>query len=312
MSGPYRSGSKALMARKNDSSSNRKTRPPDRSTKSSGRSSRPGGRSRAKKSVAPTCRGTETYWQAVRKPVYALVFLLPMIVLYETGVAVWGQEAAREALTQAHQPYTGEALRVVPDTLIQVVLGRPAHYLGWPGLFFSGSVIVVTLIIWQIISRQSWSVKLDHVVGMTGESVLYASFLLLPYVLVGYMPLKGSRGLPTHRWMDLFFDLGAGVYEEFIFRFALMGLIILLLVKFAELDRAPAGVIAALVAAIVFASAHHIGPLGEPFALKTFSVRTGLGLFFGGVFITRGFGVAAGTHVFYNILVGMAQLNSLS
>ena len=56
-------------------------------------------------------------------------------------------------------------------------LGRLDGRLGWGALFVSGGVILITLIIWQFASRQSWSLRFDHLVGMFSESVLYASLL---------------------------------------------------------------------------------------------------------------------------------------
>lgn len=295
------------MARKTDASARKKKKPASRPGKSVGRPGK--GASRSAKS-APVAN--ETYWRAVRKPVYALVFLLPMMILYETGVFLWGHQAARQALAQAHVRYEGQVLRNAADIFIRSLLGGLEDYLGWGGLFLSGFVIVLTLVVWQIVSRQSWTIKLDHVVGMTGESVLYASIPLLPYVVASFLPPRGYWGLPTNRWMDLFFDLGSGVYEEFIFRLVLVGLLILVLTKFAELDFFPAGVIAVGFSAVVFAVVHHVGAIGEPFAWMTFAVRTLLGLFFGAIYIARGFGIAAGAHVFYNILLGIAQSDGLS
>ena len=146
----------------------------------------------AGKKAQPTPTQTETYWQAVRRPVYALAFLLPMMALYETGVVLWGHESAREALSNANRPYAGEILRNGADALIRKLLGRLGVELGWAGLFVSGGVIIVTLVVWQVVSRQSWSLRFDHVVGMFSESVFYASLLPLMYVIASLRPLGAA------------------------------------------------------------------------------------------------------------------------
>ena len=61
----------------------------------------------------------------------------------------------------------------------------------------------------------------------------------------------------------------------------------------------------ALLTSIVFAGAHHIGPMGEPFLWYTFLFRMTAGIFFAALFVYRGFGVAAGTHAMYDVLVGL-------
>ena len=58
-----------------------------------------------------------------------------------------------------------------------------------------------------------------------------------------------------------------------------------------------------LVSAVLFA-AHHHPPIGsEPFHSMRFLFRAAAGLFLGALFVYRGYGVAAGTHVLYNLMV---------
>jgi membrane protease YdiL (CAAX protease family) len=70
-------------------------------------------------------------------------------------------------------------------------------------------------------------------------------------------------------------------------------------------------VIAVLLTSLAFAAAHYAGPYGEPVQLFcstfwfSFSFRFLAGVFFGTLFVYRGFGVAAGTHAGYDILVGV-------
>jgi membrane protease YdiL (CAAX protease family) len=59
------------------------------------------------------------------------------------------------------------------------------------------------------------------------------------------------------------------------------------------------------VSALLFSTAHHIGPVGEPFHGYVFVFRTLAGVFFAVVYQYRGFGIAVGAHAFYDILVGV-------
>jgi len=56
---------------------------------------------------------------------------------------------------------------------------------------------------------------------------------------------------------------------------------------------------------LLFSAAHYVGPLGERFELYSFTFRTLAGMFFAVLFIVRGFGIAAGTHAVYDVLVGL-------
>ncbi len=97
--------------------------------------------------------------------------------------------------------------------------------------------------------------------------------------------------------------LGAGVYEETLFRLILVPL----LWKALRLLQAPqvlASTLAVTGSALLFALAHHAGTPGETFTWFAFVFRWMAGVFFAWVFVLRGFGIAVGTHTLYDILVG--------
>jgi membrane protease YdiL (CAAX protease family) len=56
---------------------------------------------------------------------------------------------------------------------------------------------------------------------------------------------------------------------------------------------------------LLFSAAHYVGPLGDTFAIYSFTFRFLAGMFFASLFLVRGFGIAAGTHAVYDILVGL-------
>jgi membrane protease YdiL (CAAX protease family) len=103
--------------------------------------------------------------------------------------------------------------------------------------------------------------------------------------------------------------LGAGVYEELLFRLLLLPLLAWVLRRLA-MSPAAAMVGAVLLSSLLFAIAHHIGPYGEPFAWFKFFFRLLAGIFFAVLFVYRGFGIAAGTHAGYDLLVGLSELSA--
>ena len=76
-----------------------------------------------------------------------------------------------------------------------------------------------------------------------------------------------------------------------------------------RLSRPRALAVAVLTTSLAFSLAHYVGPAAEAFDLFTFTFRTIAGAFFAVLFVTRGFGVAVGTHAAYDLLVGIL-LNS--
>ena len=73
-----------------------------------------------------------------------------------------------------------------------------------------------------------------------------------------------------------------------------------------RLPKVAAVSLAAVVAALAFAAAHHVGPYGEPMRTDFFVFRTIAGLYFTLLFVARGFGIAVGAHAGYDVLVGVA------
>jgi membrane protease YdiL (CAAX protease family) len=97
--------------------------------------------------------------------------------------------------------------------------------------------------------------------------------------------------------------LGAGIYEEALFRLALLPAIYQAL----RLLHAPA-LLAATCAvtgsSLAFSLAHHAGASGEPFAWYPFFFRWLAGTYFAWVCCARGFGIAVGAHAAYDVGVG--------
>jgi membrane protease YdiL (CAAX protease family) len=98
--------------------------------------------------------------------------------------------------------------------------------------------------------------------------------------------------------------LGAGIYEEVLFRLVLFSALLWLL-RSADVPGLLAFLLAAVTGAAVFSYAHHLGPFGEPYNGYVFLFRTLAGLYFTLIFQTRGFGIAVGAHALYDVLVGI-------
>ncbi len=125
--------------------------------------------------------------------------------------------------------------------------------------------------------------------------------------LEGQAILEAASTAPGHPMASVIGYLGAGVYEEAMFRLALIPLIY----GSARMIHTPqllAGTLAVTGSALLFSLAHHAGLPGESFTWFAFIFRWLAGIFFAWVFLVRGFGVAVGTHAAYDVLVGWAGL----
>jgi membrane protease YdiL (CAAX protease family) len=224
-----------------------------------------------------------SYWVQSRWPVTSLAFTAPLLVLYEVGVLVLRQDAFRNGA--------------------DVWMRRRLDHLGFGQYFLLPLLTVCLLLGWQYISRQPWRFSPSVLYGMAGECGLLAGGLWLLLWLEGLvagslrLSLRGSLGTVVAY-------LGAGIYEELLFR------VILLVSAIGLLRWLRAGPWASmlggiLVTSLLFAAAHHV--YGEPFVWFSFVFRTLAGGFFAVLFLYRGFGIAAGTHAGYDVLIALTS-----
>jgi len=143
------------------------------------------------------------------------------------------------------------------------------------------------------------------------ESAIYAMVMgtLIIFVmtkLLGISPqLAGGGGLIASQSLGTraVMSIGAGVYEETVFRLGLVGGTVALLSKVLNLHRWLAVAIAFVVSSLLFSAMHHIPPYGDPLHLGIFTFRFLAGLCFATIFWTRGFAVAVYTHALYDLYV---------
>jgi hypothetical protein len=69
------------------------------------------------------------------------------------------------------------------------------------------------------------------------------------------------------------------------------------------LRRPTAGWAAAILAALLFSAFHYVGPYAYPLELQSFTFRFLAGLAFSGLYLVRGFGIAAWTHALYDVFL---------
>lgn len=234
------------------------------------------------------------YLAETHSPLHCLVFLLPMLIAYEAGLY----------LLEPIPGYAGPA-KVVAVDLFEKFLAA----FGASGLHLPALAVVAILLGCQVFSKQPWRVHWPTLLGMTGESLLLALPLLALNQAVSRMAgvgLIAAKGR-AEVWLDqLILSLGAGIYEELVFRLILISLLSFLLVDLAELPKASALAAIIVLSSLAFALQHHY-PGNEAFEPARFSFRLMAGGYLASIFVLRGFAVAVGCHAFYDIIVVTAN-----
>jgi hypothetical protein len=103
-------------------------------------------------------------------------------------------------------------------------------------------------------------------------------------------------------WTQVALSIGAGIYEELLFRVIIVGGLYGLFRVVLGFKTA-AYILAAVLGAFLFSGIHYLGPLGDAFTLPSFSFRFLFGLALNILYLVRGFGIAAWTHALYDIVI---------
>jgi membrane protease YdiL (CAAX protease family) len=241
------------------------------------------------------------YFSLSRTPTYGFLGAVPLLIAYECLIVATNTDRA-------------VAVRVGADLWTKQLLaatGATAH------LTFGACAFVLGLVIFVLDRKAKARIRLRYFAFMLAESMVYAvvvatvvsnlvaRILHLP-VGAAVLPMAASvmeeKGqLP----LQLALSLGAGLYEELIFRVLLIWVLFtptrIFLPKFMGYSAA------AVIAALTFSAVHFIGPMPTAASLSAFLFLFFFGLALNAIYLARGFAIAAWTHALYDIMVVMMR-----
>ncbi|MEX0885216.1 MAG: CPBP family intramembrane glutamic endopeptidase [Phycisphaeraceae bacterium] len=265
--------------------------------------------------TAPTPRNRPpaitSYWERTHWPLQGLYFLLPLILVYEVGLALLA---------------TGD------DIVARGILRAVFELLGVTGYYLPGLLVIVFLLAAHFIRGDPWQPEFRLLGLMAGEAMLLALPLFVFAQVLVREPViaeplarlltdageavsktgAGAAGVAgvTDWTTGLVFSIGAGIYEELLFRLIAIALLHLALVDLIGLPRQHGGALAVFASALAFALYHFEEPnplqwaaFWAGFDIARFIFYLVAGIYLAGVYLLRGFGIVAATHAIYNILV---------
>ncbi|HRQ72012.1 MAG TPA: CPBP family intramembrane metalloprotease [Phycisphaerales bacterium] len=226
--------------------------------------------------------GAQTYAAASARPLHVLAFLAPLILLYEIG-----------------------AIAYLPGETIAArgILARVFESFGVVGLHLPAGLLVVVLLIWHVLLRDRWRVRGPYLAFMAMEACVWTVPLFLFALLMTAGPAlqpeaaTAAAELRERSWQArLTLSIGAGLYEELLFRMILIAAAHFVLGDLLRLPDQWAKVGAAVISAVGFMLYHHAAtPVESVFFLLA-------GLYFAGLYILRGFGIVVAVHALYDVL----------
>lgn len=200
-------------------------------------------------------------------------------------------------------------LRLTPDARngAEHLVGEALACLGPHGGRWLSALLAATIAV------AAWSIHRRHLPW--GRVALVSAFEGMVYGLM-LGPIAAALASSSTRVMalvhrpcselmvDLVGSLGAGIFEELLFRLVLLSLLSLALVRACAAFGLPRllGVGGAIVlTACLFSLFHHLGPGAQPLSAPVFVFRAMAGILLGMLFVVRGFGVCVYTHAVYDL-----------
>ena len=250
------------------------------------------------------------YLQYSSAPLTGFLFALPLFLVYHAGL--WWLNT-----------FAGLRWANAVDIAIANWLG----HLGMAGPLLSFILVVIVFLTMHAMAGKSWHwPPLYTWLLMIMESLILALpvFLLSRMVasILDYLPLNAMLDIseelePTISWQaNMVLSCGAGVYEEFFFRVLVMGALVLAFDKLLGMRSGWKYVFAAVLQALLFSASHHLaGGMEEILsvaqareALPVFAFRTVAGIYFAFIYVERGFGISAGAHAAYDLMVVLLEV----
>lgn len=205
-------------------------------------------------------------------------------------------------------PVTTTSVRVLATDDLAQAFG----FFGATGRLMPPAAVIVLLLAMHLARKDDWRPGGATLLGMAGESAALAlplvvlGLVMANVMLVENVMLSGvvHGDDPDHTRALVLLSFGAGVYEELVFRLIAVPVLIMLLGDVLGLKPLAALVLAVTVSGLAFSLHHYRGD--EAFAWSSFAFRALAGGYFGVLLHLRGFGVAAGTHAAYDLIVVLA------
>ncbi len=248
---------------------------------------------------------TGKYLEDTRHPWACILFVIPLLLAYEGGHELSGQ-------------LPGQQVRNGAEAWLRMGLTE----LGWSTQYAAPLLVLAILVGWSVVCRAERPRELVGVLaGMFVESILFAVGL---YVLGQAIWPWFDDLSPLFDKLSMLLDttspgsssgldpvlekalrcIGAGIYEEAMFRLGLFSLLCWLF-RLADFPLIFGLLLASILSALAFALAHHLGVTTEKFPTSIFLFQALAGVYFAWLYRIRGLGIAIGAHTAYDVLVGI-------
>jgi hypothetical protein len=228
-----------------------------------------------------------SYWNISRNIYYSILFVLPMVFLYE--LMCWLHFSELEFQIRNGADVFIRQLFICFDQHSELVYSLTLLFIYIMIMYFNRDVIdkgglKISFLLLMLLESFVWCIIFILLMGLSEKNLL---------------SILGRNIMPE----QFYLSIGAGIWEEILFRVGVIGLINYVINYTLGYNQLFTIIIAILSSAILFSLFHYIGELGDIFTFRNFYLRTFAGIILGTLYIFRGFGITAYTHIFYDMAI---------
>ena len=226
------------------------------------------------------------YFNYSKSIITSFLFIFPLFIFYEL-IAFFKFSNSEFVIRNTADIIFRDIIRYFTDHLLLVQ--------------FLLIVLFFTYCIYTSSEKKLYKFKIKYMPLMFIEGFLYG--FILVFILNGLDVFTKISFLFYEDYiLSFYLCLGAGIWEEILFRFILLNFL-LYIFSFILSNNLILLVLSILFSSIVFSLFHYIGSFGELFTFYSFVIRVLGGVYLSIIYYYRGLGIAMFTHFIYDFIL---------
>ncbi|MDN3511574.1 MAG: CPBP family intramembrane metalloprotease [Candidatus Jettenia sp. CY-1] len=224
-----------------------------------------------------------SYFYQSKSLANSFLFILPLLILYEVGIALQDSKIKNTA---------------------DVIVKTPLALFGKNSSLIFNLLVIIFLIASIFYIEKEYQLSILVFIPMIIESMVYALFISYGIGFIVYKIVSSCTiAIPfsLNIWMGIILSIGAGVYEEIVFRLILITSLYFLFAVLLKINKPISAALSILIGAFLFTIMHYVGTLGDTFTYTNFTFRMLSGIVLSAIFLSRGLGIAVYTHAIYDV-----------
>ena len=231
-------------------------------------------------------RNTYNYFDYSKNILVGIIFILPFLFVYEIICLIYFK-------------YSEYEIRNTADIILHDIFNIFGDY---SQISYSLSLLFIVAILYFVNIKKNRKFKIITLplFLIALEGLMYGFILTLILNDSNIFNLEGLY--QSDLLLNLYLCIGAGIWEEILFRLLLINVIIFTL-QYIDISTFFSVLISIVISSILFSSFHYIGSLSDTFTMYTFLYRFLGGIYLSILYYYRGIGISMMSHFIYDFLL---------